>query len=384
MKKIIVYCTMLLILITGVHSAPVICHAEEMEETTENSGQEDSTTEIGEQNSEQKDKTDLIAGDDERTTIEEVGVDGMVPVYGTDIKDGTYSIEVESSSSMFRIVKAELTVQEGEMSAVLTLSGTGYLKLYMGTGEQAVEEDESAYAPYVEDAEGKYTYTVPVEALDKELECTAFSKRKEKWYDHQLVFQASSLPEDALLIELPDYDALEEAAKAKEEEEKEAEEESPAKTADADLKPAEISLEDGNYTMEVTLSGGTGRASVTSPAKVAVSNNTAVATIEWSSANFDYMIVNGEQYLPVNTEGNSTFEIPVFAFDAPMDVIADTTAMSAPHEIAYTLTFQTDTVQKEQDGLLPKAAVGILIVVIVAVVAAVLIKRNKNNSNVQK
>lgn len=366
MKKIIVYCTMLLILITGVHSAPVICHAEEMEETTENS--------------KQKDKTDLIAGDDERTTIEEVGVDGMVPVYGTDIKDGTYPIEVESSSSMFRIVKAELTVREGEMSAVLTLSGTGYLKLYMGTGEQAIDEDESAYASYVEDAEGKYTYTVPVEALDKELECTAFSKRKEKWYDHQLVFQASTLPEDALLIELPDYDALKAAAEAKEEETKAAaEEESPAKTADSDLKPAEIYLDDGNYTMEVTLSGGTGRASVTSPAKVAVSNNTAVATIEWSSSNFDYMIVNGEQYLPVNTEGNSTFEIPVFAFDAPMDVIADTTAMSAPHEIAYTLTFQTDTVQKEQGDLLPKVAMEILIVVAVAVA---LIKRNKNNRNV--
>ncbi|MFR6378865.1 MAG: hypothetical protein ACLUNZ_02580 [Evtepia sp.] len=35
------------------------------------------------------------------------------------------------------------------------------------------------------------------------------------------------------------------------------------------------------------------------------------ATIEWSSSNYDYMKVDDVQYDPVNTEGNSTFEIPV-------------------------------------------------------------------------
>ena len=70
-----------------------------------------------------------------------------------------------------------------------------------------------------------------------------------------------------------------------------------------------------------------------------------VAKIEWSSSNYDYMLVNGEKYLPVNTEGNSVFEIPVAALDAELDVIGDTVAMSTPHEVEYTLTFHSDTMQ---------------------------------------
>lgn len=95
----------------------------------------------------------------------------------------------------------------------------------------------------------------------------------------------------------------------------------------------------GTYQMEVELLGGSGRASVTSPAKVEIKDGKAVATLEWSSPNYDYMVVNGEKYLPVNTEGNSVFRIPVEAFDRDITVIADTVAMSTPHEIEYTLNF---------------------------------------------
>ena len=55
------------------------------------------------------------------------------------------------------------------------------------------------------------------------------------------------------------------------------------------------------------------------------------------------MIVDGEKYLPVNTDGNSVFEIPVLIFDEPMTVIGDTVAMSKPHEIEYTITFHMDS-----------------------------------------
>lgn len=98
-------------------------------------------------------------------------------------------------------------------------------------------------------------------------------------------------------------------------------------------------LQDGTYWMEVELLGGSGRASVTSPAEVEIKDGKAVATLEWSSPNYDYMLVDGEKYLPVNTEGNSVFEIPVEAFDQDITVIADTVAMSTPHEIEYTLNF---------------------------------------------
>lgn len=98
-------------------------------------------------------------------------------------------------------------------------------------------------------------------------------------------------------------------------------------------------FQDGTYQMEVELLGGSGRASVTSPAEVEIKDGKAVATLEWSSPNYDYMVVDGEKYLPVNTEGNSVFQIPVEAFDQDIAVIADTVAMSTPHEIEYTLNF---------------------------------------------
>ena len=102
-----------------------------------------------------------------------------------------------------------------------------------------------------------------------------------------------------------------------------------------------VTYSDGTYTCEVTLKGGSGRATVESPAALTVADGKMTATIVWSSPNYDYMLVDGEKYLPTNTEGNSTFEIPVAALDTALDVTADTVAMSTPHEIEYTLTFDS-------------------------------------------
>ena len=104
-------------------------------------------------------------------------------------------------------------------------------------------------------------------------------------------------------------------------------------------KGIQVDLPDGEYEIEVQLTGGSGRASVTSPAILQVQDEKAVIEIEWSSPNYDYMTMDGETYLPVNTEGNSVFELPVTAFDKEVPVTADTTAMSVPHEIEYTLSF---------------------------------------------
>ena len=93
----------------------------------------------------------------------------------------------------------------------------------------------------------------------------------------------------------------------------------------------------------MTLEGGSGRATVESPAALTVADGIMTATIVWSSPNYDYMLVDGEKYLPVNTDGNSTFEIPVAALDTALAVTADTVAMSTPHEIDYTLTFASAT-----------------------------------------
>lgn len=112
--------------------------------------------------------------------------------------------------------------------------------------------------------------------------------------------------------------------------------------------PTPSGPEDGSYTANVTLSGGTGRASIQSPAALRCAGGQFYATIQWSSPNFDYMKVNGVRYELISAPGsNSAFEIPVAAFDQPFAVIADTVAMSEPHEVEYTLTFHSDSLTKQ-------------------------------------
>lgn len=261
---------------------------------------------------------DQIATAAEMTTPEDVVEDWMQPINGNQIQDGVYDIKVDSSSSMFNIMDCQLLVQDGNMTAVMTMSGTGYLYLYMGTGEEAVQASEDTYIPYKENAEGVHTYTVPVEALDKGIACAAFSKNKEKWYDRTLVFRADSLPTGAFARGMISA-------------------------------PEDLGLADGTYEVEVTLTGGSGKASVASPAKITVSDGKIQATIVFSSANYDYMLVDGEKYLNEATEGNSTFTIPVSGFDWKMPVTADTTAMSTPHEIDYSLYFDSATITEVQE-----------------------------------
>ena len=108
--------------------------------------------------------------------------------------------------------------------------------------------------------------------------------------------------------------------------------------------PESLGLTDGQYQVAVALNGGSGRAGVESPAQLRVEGGQAFVTIVWSSSNYDYMKVDGNKYERTNTEGNSTFEIPVARFDCAMPVIADTVAMSQPHEIDYTLQFDPATI----------------------------------------
>ena len=107
----------------------------------------------------------------------------------------------------------------------------------------------------------------------------------------------------------------------------------------------EVQMDDGAYAMSIEFAGGSGKASIASPATVVVKGGKAAAQVVWSSPNYDYMIVNGVKYNQVNTDGgNSVFQIPVTAFDEPMEVVGDTTAMSQPHEIDYTITFVSKSV----------------------------------------
>lgn len=257
--------------------------------------------------------TSNVASASDMAEVEDVVEDGMIPIAGDQVKDGTYHVTVKSSSKMFDITACELTVEGGKMTAVMHMGGTGYLYVYMGTGEQAAAASESDYIPFTEEADGTHSFTVPVDALDEGIDCAAFSKKKEKWYDRTILFRADSLPMDAF--------------------------------ADGVITtPADLGLADGTYTADVALAGGSGRASVESPAQLTVKDGNVTAKIVWSSKNYDYMKVGDTKYDAVIEDEHSTFEIPVSCFDWAMAVKADTTAMSEAHEIDYTLTFDAASV----------------------------------------
>ena len=101
-------------------------------------------------------------------------------------------------------------------------------------------------------------------------------------------------------------------------------------------------LEDGSYSVKLSMEGGTGKAYIESPVIVTVKDGVAYATLVWSSKNYDYMLVNGDKYLNESEGGNSTFTVPIDGIPSDMQVIGDTTAMSVPHEIEYTLHFEMD------------------------------------------
>ena len=240
------------------------------------------------------------------------------------LEDGTYTAEFDTDSSMFHVNEANegkgvLTVKDGEMTIHVSLSGKGFLNLFMGSAEDAKKDGAELLEPTTDTvtykdgtSEEVYGFDIPVPAIDEEFTVAAIGK-KGKWYDHKVSVK------------------------------------NPVKEDGAEKKTvADLNLEDGDYTTEVTLEGGSGRATVDSPAAITIKDGEATATIVWSSPNYDYMLVDGEKYEPVNTEGNSTFEIPVDGFDYPMEVVGDTVAMSEPHEIEYTLQFDSSSMEKAE------------------------------------
>ena len=218
------------------------------------------------------------------------------------LPDGTYTAEFDTDSSMFHVNEAldgkgTLTVENGRMTIHISLASTHIVNLYVGTAADAASHEADWLQPTTDTvtysdgtSDEVFGFDVPVQALDTDFQL-AILGTKGKWYDHTVSVR----------------NAEEQSAQA-----------------------AEVPA-DGSYTCEVTLEGGSGRATV--------ENGKMTATIVWSSPNYDYMIVDGEKYLPTNTSGNSTFEIPVAALNTPLAVTADTVAMSTPHEIEYTLTF---------------------------------------------
>ena len=244
------------------------------------------------------------------------------------LPDGVYTAEFSTDSSMFHVSEAcdgkgTLTVKDGVMTIHISLGSKKILNLYPGLAEDAAKDGAVLLEPTTDTVtysdgmtEEVYGFDVPVPAIGEEFDL-ALIGTKGKWYDHK-VKVSDPVAEDS------------------------------REAANGSF--AMSTLADGSYTIELTMEGGSGRASIQSPAQLAVADGAATATLEWSSPNYDYMLVNGEKYLPVNTEGNSVFEVPVEALDVPLTMIGDTVAMSTPHEVEYTVTFHSETLESTESG----------------------------------
>ena len=226
------------------------------------------------------------------------------------LPDGVYTADFDTDSGMFHANEAcdgkgTLTVENGTMTFHVSLASKKIVNLYVGMAADADANKADWLLPTTDTvtysdgtSEEVYGYDIPVAAVDEDFQL-ALLGTKGKWYDHTVSIRNAE-PKAETAAETP---------------------------------------ADGEYNVNVVLEGGSGRATVDSPAALTVADGKMTATIVWSSPNYDYMIVDGEKYLPTNTEGNSTFTIPVAALGTPLSVTADTVAMSTPHEIEYTLTF---------------------------------------------
>lgn len=240
------------------------------------------------------------------------------------LPDGVYTAEFSTDSSMFHVSEAcdgkgTLMVKDGVMTIHISLGSKKILNLYPGLAEDAAKDGTVLLEPTTDTVtysdgmtEEVYGFDVPVPVIGEEFDL-ALIGTKGKWYDHK--------------VKVSDPVA-----------------EGTADTFDLST------VEDGSYTIELTMEGGSGRASIQSPAQLAIADGAATAILEWSSPNYDYMLVNSEKYLPVNTEGNSVFEVPVEALDVPLTMIGDTVAMSTPHEVEYTVTFHSETLESAESG----------------------------------
>ena len=244
------------------------------------------------------------------------------------LPDGVYTAEFSTDSSMFHVSEAcdgkgTLTVKDGVMTIHISLGSKKILNLYPGLAEDAAKDGAVLLEPTTDTVtysdgmtEEVYGFDVPVPVIGEEFDL-ALIGTKGKWYDHK-VKVSDPVAEDSREAANGSFDMS--------------------------------ALADGSYTIELTMEGGSGRASIQSPTQITVADGAATATLEWSSPNYDYMLVNGEKYLPVNAEGNSVFEVPVEALDAPLTMIGDTVAMSTPHEVEYTVTFHSETLESAESG----------------------------------
>ena len=268
--------------------------------------------------------------------------------------DGVYTTTAETGTTMFRVVEIILTVKNGKMSAEITLSGTGYDYLYMGTAAEAAgnesqwigcKDEQKSYIENGEEKTGR-SYIIPISTLDTPLAMASHSVKRDRWYDRSITVSSNNLKKISsgeagngeggslnptpTVVETATKDSVKDTTPA---EESKSESDTSGSTSQVNSK---TKLKDGVYTPDkFTWSGGTGKVNITCD-KVTIKNGQALATIAFSSSAYQYVKANGKKYFPTHTGGKSIFVIPV-ELNKNNKIIGMTTKMSIAHEIEYSI-----------------------------------------------
>lgn len=268
--------------------------------------------------------------------------------------DGVYTTTISTGAEMFRVVATILTVKNGKMSAEITLSGTGYDYLYMGTAEEAAgnesqwigcKDEQKSYIENGEEKTGR-SYIIPISTLDTPLAMASHSVKRDRWYNRSITVSSNNLKKISsgeagngeggslnptpTVVETATKDSVKDTTPA---EESKSESDTSGSTSQVNSK---TKLKDGVYTPDkFTWSGGTGKVNITCD-KVTIKNGQALATIAFSSSAYQYVKANGKKYFPTHTGGKSIFVIPV-ELNKNNKIIGMTTKMSTAHEIEYSI-----------------------------------------------
>ena len=300
---------------------------------------------------------------------------GDIPAEGTPA-DGIYSTSAVTGAAMFKVVGTKLTVKNGKMTALITLSGIGYDYLYMGTGADAANHTDQwikykGTATYTLDGETKTgrTYEIPVAALDKPITVASHSESHKKWYDRTITFSSKDLKKigDVSTGGNGNSGSTDNGTTGGNGSTNGSNNTTGNTTTKVDTKPdteskyesdtsgstkavnSKTKLKDGVYKPDkFSWSGGSGRVNITCD-KVTIKNGQALATIVFSSSAYQYVKANGKKYLPTHTGGKSIFVIPV-ELNKNNSIIGMTTKMSTAHEITYSILVYLSAADEAGDG----------------------------------
>ena len=292
---------------------------------------------------------------------------------------GNYNVKYKTAdNTMFNIVGVVLHVsKDGAYTADISLSGKGYDYVYPGTAEEALAAGQSKWSGAWTNKAGKYTYTIEVPALDQEFILASRSSRYFKegkgnkgWLDgtepdavgdHVIAIYSTDtngkkLPTHAGVRKQAtnvgdstgSADTVKSAKKSNKKSSKKSSKKSTGSTSKSSSSSGSSSgsgstgavnnqtgLKDGSYKPDsFSFSGGTGKLSI-SCEEIIIQGGKTYARIVFSSTYIQYVKAGGQKITDYTRgAGSTSFVIPV-ELNKNNTILALTTKMSQPHEVAY-------------------------------------------------